>query len=345
MTFDSRPVRFEPAWWCRNAHAQTMWPTLFRPRRPIAYRREVVDLPDGDFLDLDWLAGAKDSPVAVLIHGLCGNSRSSYIRGLAAALNRCGYTVAAMNQRGAGGRPNRRPRTYHSGHTEDLDHLLGVLAERHPARPVVCAGFSLGGNLLLKWLGENPLSHNVAAAVAVSVPFVLSEAAQRMNRGFSRVYRSHLLGGLKRAARRRRELLACRFDPAALDARDFQSFDDALTAPVNGFVDAAEYYALCSSRRFLGRITTPTLVIQSRDDPFMTESVIPTPDELSASVRLELYDRGGHVGFVAGYAPGRSRYWLEDRITTYFEAALGSRRDRDERCSGASAPREVRTTS
>jgi predicted alpha/beta-fold hydrolase len=312
---------FKPAWWCGNPHLQTVWPSFARPTPRPNYRREVLDLPDGDFIDIDWLDGPADGPLIVLIHGLCGSSRSPYIRGLAVRFSTLGFTVAAMNLRSAGGRPNRRPRTYHSGQTDDLDFLIRDLARRAPDRAIFCAGFSLGGNLLLKWLGENPHANPVRACVAVSVPFLLDEAALRMRSGFSRVYQNFLLGKLKRSTGQRRRLLEGRVDfDRSMRSRDFFEFDDAVTAPVNGFSDARNYYERCSSRRFLRRITVPTLLIQSRDDPFMTARIIPAATELADPVTLEVHERGGHVGFISGPSPGFSRYWLEERIPRFLDA-------------------------
>lgn len=309
---------FEPAWWCRGAHAQTTWQALFRCSPRLDYAREVIDLPDGDFVDVDW-ADHPEGPLVVLIHGLGGSSRSPYIRGLGAALRRQGFGVAAINLRGAGGRPNRRPKTYHSGHTADLDHVLGVIAERFPTRSLHAVGFSLGGNLLLKWLGEHPDTDRLRSAAAVSVPYRLDEAARRMNRGASRLYRAHLLRGLRQSTRQRHRLFIGRFDAEAVaNARDFFRFDDLVTAPVNGFSGARRYYALCSSLPFLRFITVPTLLLHARDDPFMTTQVIPRADERSPAIRLELHDHGGHVGFVGGRWPWKTRYWLEERIPAYF---------------------------
>lgn len=313
---------FRPAWWCRNPHLQTLWSSLGRQLPRPRYRREVLDLPDGDFIDLDWLNRGTGRPTAVLIHGLCGSSRSSYIRGLAATLAASGWSVVAMNMRGAGGRPNRRPRTYHSGHTEDLDFLLGELARRHPRVPVCAAGFSLGGNLLLKWLGEHPGTPLLHAAVAVSVPMVLEESARRMNSGLSRLYQRRLVTSLQRSVVERLHLFRGRGNiPVALEASGFREFDEHLTAPLNGFEGANDYYTRCSSRGFLHRITVPTLIVQALDDPFMTTAVVPGADELSDRVCLELHSHGGHVGFVGGALPGRTRYWLDGRIYDFFRFA------------------------
>ncbi len=309
------PGPFRPAWWCRNAHLQTLLPQLARPLLAPPYRREVLDLPDGDFLDLDWLGDGASGSLAILVHGLGGSSRSPYIRGLADRLHRDGHAVCAMNLRGAGGRANRRPRTYHSGHTEDFDHLLRQLATRHPSARLSAVGFSLGGNMLLRWLGQNPSTNLLARACAVSTPFLLGRAGEYMNRGLSRLYRDHLVAGLKRSVTARAALLAGRIDrDAARNARTFDEFDDAVTAPVAGYRDSAEYYERCSSRQYLASITVPTLLIHARDDPFMDSGVLPGEHELGPGVRLEVSEGGGHVGFIAGGVPGRPKFWLEQRI-------------------------------
>ncbi len=318
------PPAFTAAWWCRNPHLQTLWHGLLRRAPRIAWRREVLDLPDGDFVDLDWLDDGNGALV-VLVHGLCGCSGSRYLRGLAARLQAHGHGVVALNLRGASGRPNRRPVTYHSGHTADLAHLVDVLAHRHPGRALFIAGFSLGGNLLLKWLGSQPRHQALRGAVAVSVPYRLEMAARRMGRGASRLYQRHLLARLRNDHQRRWRLLAGRADlDAALRARDFVAFDDALTAPVNGFVDAADYYARCSSLPCLRHVTVPTLLIHALDDPFMTPETVPDAADLGEGVQLECHRHGGHVGFVAGSVPWRARYWLEERIIAWLNETLGA---------------------
>lgn len=313
---------FKPAWWCRGAHLQTLWPNRFRPRPDIALARERFELPDGDFLDIDWTGHAR-GPIVLLLHGLQGSSRSTYARGLLRAIAARGWRGALMHFRGCSGEPNRLVRSYHSGETSDLTHVIEHLRVREPNTPIAAVGVSLGGNVLLKWLGETGARAPVAAAVGVSVPFLLRHAADRLETGFSRLYQWSLLRSLRAAVEQKRLAVAL---PLAIDdlasLRCFRDFDEHVTAPLHGFRGAEHYYEAASSRPYLARIAIPTLLLQARDDPFMHPAVIPEPRELPRCVALEVYERGGHVGFVMGRWPWRARYWLEERIPEFLEPYL-----------------------
>ena len=288
-------------------------------------------MPDGDFVDIDWADGS--GPVVVILHGLQGSSRSPHVQGLLRALARRGWRGAVMHFRGCSGEPNRLPRIYHSGETGDVGHVLGRLRARHPSTAIAAVGYSLGGNVLLKWLAERGPDAELSAAVAVSVPFRLDRAADRLERGFSRLYKRHFIADLQRSvlAKFRR-----RPGPLDLDAvrrtRTFQGFDDEVTAPLHGFRDAAHYYDTSSCRQYLRGVARPTLVLHALDDPFITRDAAPRAEELAPCVRLELSLRGGHVGFVEGSAPWSARYWLEERIPCFlgerFSAAADERTGR-----------------
>lgn len=312
---------FTPAWWCRGAHLQTIWPTCFRRSPRLALARERVELPDGDFLDIDWTDDAPGAgrPTALVLHGLAGSSRSPYARGLLASLARAGWRAGLMHFRGCSGEPNRLARSYHSGETGDLDHVIGALRARAGAAPLALIGVSLGGNVLLKWLGERGRSAPIDAAVAVSVPFVLARAADRLDTGPSRFYQWYLLRCLRRSLELKRRRIEVPLAVRNLSAlRRFRDFDEHVTAPLHGFRGAEHYYAASSSRPFLSRIAVPTLIVQARDDPFLTPDAIPASSELADCVRLELYENGGHAGFIAGGWPWRARYWLDERIPAYL---------------------------
>ncbi len=230
-------------------------------------------------------------------------------------LYNCGFETVLMNFRGCSGEPNRLARGYHSGETGDLGTVLELLHGRDPQRLIYLIGFSLGGNVLLKWLGENPDQQKVQKAIAVSVPFELNIAALRLESGASRLYQAHLLHKLRRSIRARASRIPLPIDTGKLDdLKTFRQFDDHVTAPLHGFRNVDDYYQRCSSRPFIQRIQCPTLILQARNDPFMTADAIPDITELGPGVRLEVSDSGGHVGFVNGQWPWRPVYWLDQRI-------------------------------
>jgi len=316
-----RHSSFRPAWWARSAHVQTLWPSLFRRRPNLSLERQRLELPDGDFIDLALADG--DGPTVLVVHGLEGGLQSHYAGNVLQALRNAGFRPVFMFLRGRSGEPNRLPRSYHSGASEDLAAVLDLLTG-NPAGPVLAVvGYSLGGNMLLKYLGERdrPL---VRAAVAVSVPFVLRDAMLRLNLGMSRVYQRHLLKRLKTTYREKFARLPSPLDVDLDRLRNFFEYDDRVTAPLNGFAGAEDYYARCSCRPFLPRITTPTLILHSRDDPFMFPHTVPRAAELGPGVTLELSRRGGHVGFVTGALPWRTEYWLESRIVDFLRGIAGS---------------------
>jgi len=305
---------FKPAWWCRGPHMQTLWPYLFRRIPHIELKRERIELPDGDFLDLDWTVN-DDGPIVLILHGLEGSSNSKYARGLLKAIHDHGWRGVVMHFRGCGGEPNRLPRSYHSGETGDLAHVVDLLRRREPETPLFAVGFSLGGNVLLKWLGEMGKQAPINAGVAVSVPFLLAESAKRLEQGFSRLYQWGLMHSMRNsvAEKRKHMKLPLKIEKLAT-LRTFRDFDEHITAPLHGFSGADDYYERSSSRQFLREIQIPTLIVHSRDDPFMTGAILPQEGELSPAVALELHDGGGHVGFIQGTWPWRPEYWLEGRI-------------------------------
>lgn len=316
--------RFEPAWWLPGAHLQTIWPSLTKRRiRPDLVPRRV-ELADGDFIDL--ALGRTAGPRVLFLHGLEGDLDSHYVGGLLQALQEAGFQPIFMHLRGCSREPNRLDRSYHSGATDDLAEVLAALAGDGVGRVFAAVGFSLGANLLLKYLGETraPL---VDSAVAVSVPFVLRDAMLRLERGFSRLYQRYLLDKLAASLRRK---FADRPFPLAVELdeiRDFNQFDDRITAPLNGFAGVFDYYSRASCRQFLPHIETPTLIVQAADDPFMFPSTLPWEHELGPGVTLEIAAHGGHVGFVAGTLPWRPHYWLETRILAFLteRAAVAGR--------------------
>lgn len=311
---------FRPAWWLPSPHLQTLWPVLTRRPRRLALRRERVELADGDFIDLAG-CGPTAGPGVLIIHGLEGSLASHYATPLLTALSGAGYQALFMHLRGCGDEPNRLARSYHSGASDDLREVLAYLRSRGRA-PRAAIGFSLGGNLLLKHLGETGADSGLDCAVAVSVPFRLQDAVRRMEQGLSRLYGRYLLDRLKRSYRRR---FRHRSAPLAVDidqVRSIREFDDRITAPLNGFAGAEDYYRRCSAAAFVGAIITPTLILHARDDPFMYPHDVPPPAEFGPGVRLQLSEHGGHVGFVAGRLPWRPVYWAEQRILAWLGQRL-----------------------
>jgi uncharacterized protein len=313
---------FQPAWWCRGPDAQTLWARLVRRAPKLQFWRERLELPDGDFLDLDWSEHGS-GPIVMVLHGLEGSSNSPYARGIMHAVERRGWRGVVMHFRGCSGEPNRLARSYHSGDTGDLAHVISTFQRREPRVLLAIVGFSLGGNVLLKWLGKTGREAPVHAAVAVSVPYVLHSAADRLNRGFSRVYQRQLMRSLRHTVAEKRKRITLPIEIQDLSTlKSFRDFDEYVTAPLHGFDSADHYYTVSSSRQYLREIAVPTLLLHARDDPFMTEKAIPRKNELSDSVTLEVSPQGGHVGFVTGTWPWSARYWLDERIPEFLDRYL-----------------------
>jgi len=310
---------FRPAWWLRQAHAQTLWPSIVRRRPQLAIEPERVELPDGDFIDLAWSypQSGRNAPIVMVLHGLEGSIRSHYVRGIMQQLNRVGFRACLMHFRGCSGQPNRLPIAYHSGKTDDPALILDYLSDNH-GEVFGAVGVSLGGNVLLKWLGEQGERCRLRRAAAMSVPFRLNDAALRLRKGLSRIYERYLVGSLQRSFKHKFAGIPCpiRVDIDRLDT--FRKFDNAVTAPLHGFRDVDDYYTQASSRQYIPRIRIPTLILHAADDPFMFPDTAPGAAELPEQVHLELTGQGGHVGFVSGRWPWRARYWGEQRLAEWM---------------------------
>ncbi len=240
-----------------------------------------------------------------------------------AAIQAHGWRGVFMHFRGCSHDFNRLERNYHSGDTGDIASLLETLAKRHPDTPLAAIGYSLGGNALLKYLGEDSGRHYLTAAVAVSVPFLLAIGADRLDQGLSRIYQRYLIASLRKKVKAKYRNRQTTFSLENLDnLTTFRLFDDQITAPLHGFKDVDDYYNRASSRQFLPYIDTPTLIIHALDDPFMTAAAIPQKHELAQQVCLELADKGGHVGFIGGKYPWQADYWLEQRIPEFLTVYL-----------------------
>jgi predicted alpha/beta-fold hydrolase len=281
---------------------------------------------DGDFVDLDWLEGRPGAPLVVVLHGLEGSIRSHYVVGLLREAAARGWRGVVLNFRSCSGELNRLPRFYHSGETSDLDAVIARLLEREPALRIGAIGVSLGGNVLLKWLGERELDapKQVAGAAVISVPFDLAASARALDRGLYRaVYTKSFLRTMKRKVEAKAERFPGFVDVAAARrARTFAEYDRAVTAPLNGFADEVDYWMRASSGPYLPKIRRPTLLISAIDDPLVPAASLPDVSGLPDGVIAEFVDRGGHVGFIEGRWPWRARSWAERRAMEFLETVL-----------------------
>ena len=318
---------FRPAWWCRSLHMQTIWGSLLRPAPKVRLTRQRWETPDGDFLDLDWTDGTPGTPILLVLHGLEGSSRSKQVLGLLAAARQEGWRGVGMNFRSCSGEPNRLRRSYHGGETSDLTWVIQRITAESPNSPILCAGLSLGGNVLLKYLGEQgeSLPSSVRAAVAVSAPFDLARSAHALEHGFSRFYMRRLVRSLKAKTRAKLQKYPDLVDRKKLAvARTLTQFDDAVTAPVHGFRDADDYWRQSSSAAFLPKIRRPTLLINARDDPFLPETALPREAvEKNRFLTAEFPLHGGHLGFIAGGPPGRPVCWAEEEAIRFLKNYAG----------------------
>ncbi|MFI2809916.1 MULTISPECIES: hydrolase [Microbulbifer] len=317
--------KFRPATGLGNCHLQTVFPRFHRPKPWVRTHSRWLHTPDGDVIALHMPEELHDDParpLVLVLHGLEGSVNSPYAQGIMQALQKRGFQVAVMHFRGCGGIPNKLPRAYHSGDSDDPRWLAGVLRRELPNTPLMAVGYSLGGNVLLKWLGEDSDSSPLVAAVSVSAPLDLHACSRRINSGLSRVYQRHLLDSLRQSLRRKSaDVELARQLPDVNDAelfRNFRVFDDKFTAPLHGYLDVEDYYTRASSKPLLRQIARPTLIIHALDDPFICPTAVPEPDECSPSVELEISRRGGHVGFVSG-SLWRPEYWLEIRIPDFLQ--------------------------
>src|SRR6056297_979389 len=312
------PSHYNPPYFFKNGHLSTMYAGLFREVTGIVQHRERIYLPDGDFLDLDWsFANQPSKKVTVLLHGLEGNTQRAYIQGSTKALNSKGYDVCAVNFRGCSGEPNITYRSYHSGATEDLKTLLEhILGNKHYSE-IYLKGFSLGGNLLLKYLGEgNTVPLELKGAVAVSVPCRLDDSLRQLlsfkNRAYAARFKKNLIDKLKL----KQELFPSKITDVDINnIKTLKDFDDIYTSRAHGFKDAMDYYNQCSCRQFLNNISVPSLIINSQNDSFLGAACYPTKEaEENKSVYLEIPKYGGHVGF---YGPDNFTY-SERRAVSFF---------------------------
>ena len=323
---------FHPAWWLPGPHAQTIWGRYFRRVRLPPLQHERWDTPDGDVVDIYRAPTGTGAAQLLLLHGLEGGLRSHYARGLLAAAAARGWGATLLVFRSCGPEPNRLPRFYHSGDTGDARLALERIVSEYPDVPVLLAGFSLGGNVLLRLLAEqsngDAVFARIAGAATLSVPYDLGRSSSFISRGFSKVYERTFVRSLRRKALAK----SARFTGFPADeqrvrcARTFYEFDDAVTAPVHGFAGADDYYARASSLPVLEQIRTPTLMVSAADDPFLPPEVLTEVRRAAAgnpALHPLFVPHGGHVGFVCG-APWRPRYWAEEQALAFLAARVES---------------------
>jgi len=324
----SDDIIYSPAWWIPGGHLQTLWGKLFRRQKPAQTVVKRWDTPDGDFLEVHRLAALERQPRVLLLHGLEGTIRSHYAQGLLNEAARRGWGADLLIFRSCGSEPNRAKRFYHSGETTDAAFALEKIVDEFPTSPLAIAGVSLGGNVLLKMLGEkgNNLPTQLLAAAAISVPFDLERSSKRINRGFSRFYQRFFLNTLRKKA----EEKATRFpDLASADKlsalRTLEEFDNLVTGPLHGFRDAQDYYRRSSSLPYLEHIRLKTLLLSAIDDPMLPPEVLDdvrTVARQNPALHIEFVGKGGHAGFITGLWPWRPFYYAEYRVGEFFAAAF-----------------------
>jgi uncharacterized protein len=306
--------------WLPGGHLQTIYPATCIVKPPVAYRRERWDAPDGDFIDIDFVDGEPGQPFIVLFHGLEGSSQSHYCRALMAAAAARGWSGAVPHFRGCSGQINRAPRFYHSGDAEEVDWIVRRLRANGNGSRFYAVGASLGGNALLRWLGESQHQAEIVdAACAVSAPLDLAGGGAALAHGFNRVYGRMFLHTMKSKSLQKLQQFPHLFDrEQMLRARDLYAFDNIVTAPLHGYRDTDDYWDRASAKHVLHDITLPTLVLNAQNDPFLPPNYLPR--QASSQVTLEYPREGGHVGFTTGAPPGRLD-WLPRRILQFLESA------------------------
>lgn len=305
-----------------NSHIQTVLPTLFRRVSGVTYTRERIETPDSDFIDID-ISSVNSGRVIVLSHGLEGDSGRHYMKGMVRAFNRRGWDAVAFNFRGCSGEPNRRIETYHSGKTEDLHIVIEHLIKTRNYRAVSLAGFSLGANLTLKYVGERGknILPQIKSAVGISAPCDLASSAIELHKRKNRIYAKRFLVSLIKKVREKEHMLPDGITRDYRSIKTLRDFDNAFTAPVNGFRDAADYWERCSCRRYIAGTAIPTLILNAKDDPILGPGCFPYEEASNNSnLFLEVTEKGGHMGFITFGRNGE--FWHETRTAEFAESHL-----------------------
>ena len=314
---------YHPPKWLRGGHAQTIFPFLSQIFGVRRYDRQTIDTPDGDIIHLDWLKKKPVSPLVVLLHGLEGSSNSHYARALMTNVERLGWNGCVVHFRGCSGSPNHLPRAYHSGDSDELEWLIPKIKQVAEG-PIFIAGFSLGGNVLLNWLGKAQYEETrcITAAASISAPYDLTTAGNRLSTGFNRVYGNHFLRTLKTKAIQKIQTHHLTLSVKTIrECATLKDFDNNFTAPVHGFYNVDDYWSRASSKPFLPNIDKPTLILHAKNDPFLPGGELTELIETNNKINLSLTATGGHVGYMRGPFPGNLA-WLPNQITDYFKDFL-----------------------
>lgn len=322
--------QFKPAWWIKNKHVQTIFQKVHRHKLQCPTIAERIELEDNDFIDLAWTEQPTEQdtrPIVLVLHGLEGSINSTYARGIMNAIRNQGWIGVLMHFRGCSEEINRNQRLYHSGETTDINYISNLIKNRYPQQKLAAIGFSLGGNALVKYLGETGKNNPLSASVSICPPLDLAASCNRITQGFSKIYQKYLLDMMQETLARKM-LRVDISDKVKLNRNDIKKmktlwhFDDKVTGPLHGFKDANDYYAQSSGKRFLHYIEKPTLVIHAKDDPFLSNHLIPKHEELSNRVTFEVSQYGGHVGFVNVNKTLTVEYWLEQRALQFIDNHL-----------------------
>ena len=322
--------QFTPAWWLRNAHCQTIIAKWLRSKQQLHTSIETLELPDGDFIDLAWTDKPQKNekrPLVVVLHGLEGSVNSHYAKGMLTAIKEKNWLGVLMHFRGCSGRINRKARSYHSGDTDDISFFSQFLKQKYPQLSMSIIGFSLGGNVLARYLAKEPQNPYQAATI-ICAPLHLASCSKRINQGFSRIYQKYLVGMLKDSIK---DKIASNLISAPLSIKlsdqletikTIWQFDQMVTAPINGFSGADDYYQQASGRFILDKIKQPCLIIHSHDDPFLCDKSTLDITNIPSNICFEVSNKGGHVGFINGKNPLKPKFWLEQRVPNFLEHYL-----------------------
>lgn len=314
--------QFKPAWWLTNAHLQTLAAKFFRRKKIISTELETLELPDGDFIDLAWTEKPdlkNTRPIVVVLHGLEGSKDSHYAKGMLNAIRKRGWIGVLMHFRGCSGKPNRQASSYHSGDIRDISFLTQTLVSRFKQCELSILGFSLGGNVLTRYLAQVPNNPYNSAAI-ICAPLDLASCSTRINQGFSKLYQKYLLKMLKDSTRKKitTNIINNINITQLSNIHTIFDFDEYVTAPLNGFQSALHYYKQASGNQVIEKIKQPCLFIHAADDPFLNHQYSLPKQKLPINLTFEVSNHGGHVGFIHGNNPFKPQYWLEQRVPDFL---------------------------